>query len=401
MSDTEIILRTVRSAFEVEAEAWDRCADGAGGQRPENPFITHRFITAVEASGSAAPGTGWAPIHLTASDTDGEVIGVLPLYLKSHSQGEYVFDHGWADAFEQAGGLYYPKLQSSIPFTPVAGRRLLARRDHRIAVEYIEQALLSGARQLTMQCGASSLHITFCTAGEWQIGGELKFLQREGRQLHWENAKYGSFDDFLAVLSSRKRKQVRRERSAAAELGLVFETVAGDDIRPEHWDAMWEFYQDTGSRKWGMPYLTREFFDMMHSSMRDDVVLFMARHGARWVAGAWNFRGRDSLFGRYWGCLEFLPMVHFELCYYRAIDYAIEHGLTRVEAGAGGDFKSARGYQPAPTYSLHWISHPGLREAVDQFVGSERLAVRLESEYLTRHGAYRQATDESDGRRAP
>jgi len=370
---------------------WDACAcpEAAAG-RPLDPFTTHRFLSALEDSGSVGPGTGWQPQHLVARLAD-RIIGVMPLYAKSHSQGEYVFDHNWAHAYESAGGDYYPKLQASVPFTPATGRRLLCAAGYE---ETGRAALLQGAVQLVQQAKVSSLHITFCTNEEYDFGGAIGLMQRTGQQFHWQNRGYEDFDGFLASLSSRKRKNIRKERAQARNAECGIREYSGDALKPEHWDAFWRFYQDTGARKWGTPYLTREFFDIVQQTMRDDVVLYLAEDEGRPVAGALNFVGRDCLFGRYWGCLEDVPSLHFEMCYYRAIDYAIAHGLVRVEAGAQGPHKLARGYLPVPVYSLHWVADAGFRDAIARYLEAERAAVDEEIEVLTAYGPFRKQKDE-------
>jgi predicted N-acyltransferase len=375
-SDRLVEIRVIQDIGTIDAAVWDACAapEMAGGGRPLSPFTTHRFLLALERSGSATPATGWAPHHLVAS-VEGRILGVMPLYLKGHSQGEYVFDHSWAHAWERAGGQYYPKLQGAVPFTPATGPRLLARGAEGIEAGTVQAALLRGAISLTERNHISSLHVTFCTEAEYALGGELEMLQRTDQQFHWRDREYGDFDAFLASLSSRKRKQIRKERAQAAASGVRIVPLTGEDLRTAHWDAFWHFYQDTGSRKWGRPYLTREFFDLIHRSMADDILLVMCERDGAWVAGALNFIGRDTLYGRYWGCVEDHPCLHFETCYYQAIDYAIEHGLARVEAGAQGPHKLARGYEPVLTRSLHWIPDPGFRAAVEDYLRHERAAV--------------------------
>ncbi|KEO52644.1 GNAT family N-acetyltransferase [Thioclava pacifica] len=371
---------------EIDESDWNACAcpETGDGQRAFDPFTTHRFLAALEASGSVGPGTGWDARHVVAR-MGGQVIAVAPLYVKSHSQGEYVFDHGWADAYERAGGRYYPKLQCAVPFTPVAGRRLLTLPG---LEEAGRRALLAGMAQIAEGAGVSSIHITFCTEDEAELAEDAGWLHRIGQQFHWINRDYASFDDFLGELSSRKRKALRKERQRAQAFGGEIVQLTGDDIRPEHWDAFWSFYQDTGSRKWGRPYLTRDFFDRLHE-MREDVLLVLAMNGPRPIAGALNLIGREALFGRYWGCIEDQPFLHFELCYHQAVDFAIAHGLSRVEAGAQGEHKLARGYLPVPTHSAHWIAHPGLRRAVADYLEAERAAVDEDIEILTEMGPFR------------
>jgi len=388
---------------QIAPSEWDSCAapECAGGARSDNPFLTWRFLRALEQSGSVGPGTGWIPRHLAARADDGQggggLIGVMPLYAKTHSQGEYVFDHSWAHAFENAGGRYYPKLQCAVPFTPVAGRRILTNPSGPLPQEAALAALAQGAVQLAAQMEVSSLHLTFCTEREWRAGGEMGLLRRQGQQFIWRNRDpatglpFADFEAFLGSLSSRKRKAIRKERREAnANVEVI--AFTGDAIEPEHWDDFWRFYQDTGSRKWGSPYLTREFFDIAHQTMRDDVLLVMARREGRFVAGALNFIGRDALFGRYWGCVEHHPCLHFELCYHRAVDYALAHGLGRVEAGAQGEHKLARGYMPEPTFSLHWIADSGFRRAVAEYLERERRSVEREIEYLAELKPFRRGS---------
>ncbi|MCI4660856.1 MAG: GNAT family N-acetyltransferase [Neomegalonema sp.] len=398
-----ITIRCVQAIAEIDAAQWDACADpgnqasgrqasgrqgsgGHGGRHAQNPFSTHRFLLALEQSGSATAEEGWAPQHLIAEDEAGQILGAMPLYVKTHSQGEYVFDHGWADAFMRAGGDYYPKLQAAVPFTPVTGQRVLL---HPAAPDEIGPALIEAACALARSNHLSSLHITFCTQPEWERFGAAGLLQRQDQQFHFINRGYADFDAFLASLASRKRKQVRKERETAMASGVAVEILTGDDLRPEHWDAFWTFYQDTGSRKWGSPYLTRAFFDIAQATMREDIVLVMARREGRWVAGALNFLGADCLYGRYWGCVEDHPCLHFELCYYQAIDIALARGLDRVEAGAQGAHKLARGYEPVATYSLHWITHPGFRRAIEEYLTHERAAVAEEIEELAQRTPFR------------
>ena len=374
---------------EISETDWNACAcpETVDGQRAFDPFITHRFLAALESSGSVGRGTGWGPMHL-ALRLDGEIAAVAPLYLKSHSQGEYVFDHAWADAYERAGGRYYPKLQSAVPFTPASGRRLLTRPGH----EDCAPLLLRAMAQIVEQHGLSSAHVTFCPEAESAVAQEEGWLHRTGVQFHWENRGYADFDDFLAALSSRKRKAIRKERERARDFGGTIRALTGDQIEPRHWAAMWDFYQDTGSRKWGTPYLTRAFFDAAHA-LRDDVLLILAERDGTPVAGALNFIGRDTLYGRYWGCLEDHAFLHFELCYHQATDWAIAHRLARVEAGAQGEHKLARGYMPVTTHSAHFIAHPGLRRAVADYLDAERDAIAAEIAELTALGPYRSETE--------
>ncbi|OYX23500.1 MAG: GNAT family N-acetyltransferase [Rhodobacterales bacterium 32-66-7] len=347
---------------DIAAPDWDAVAapEQATG-RPLDPFTTHRFLAALEVSGSTGAGSGWQAQPL-ALHQDGRLLAATPLYVKAHSQGEYIFDHGWADALQRAGGRYYPKLQIAVPFTPATGKRFLGP-------EVYCETLLRAAIGVAAQNRLSSVHATFCTPEE--------------------NRGYSGFDDFLAALSSRKRKMIRKERETARSHGLTIRALTGEAIEPRHWDAFWQFYQDTGARKWGTPYLTRKAFDQFHATMRNDMLLVLALKGDRPVAGALNFIGRETLYGRYWGAVEDHPCLHFELCYYQAIDWAIAHGLRRVEAGAQGEHKLARGYLPVETHSLHWIADPGFRTAVDRYLQAERAAVGQEIEVLTAYGPFR------------
>ncbi|WP_457649380.1 GNAT family N-acetyltransferase [Profundibacter sp.] len=375
----QIEIRILSSLADIPADDWDACA-GA-----DDPFTSYRFLRALEDSGSVGAGTGWQPRNLTAW-LDGDLIAAAPCYAKSHSQGEYVFDHSWADAYMRAGGRYYPKLQIAVPFTPVTGRRLLVRDGFS---QVGQAALIQGAVQLAAENGLSSLHVTFCTQAEAEAGKAMGLMHRTGSQFHWVNDGYDSFDSFLASLSSRKRKNLRRERRQAQDFGGTIHMLTGDQITPEHMATFWEFYQDTGARKWGTPYLTRAFFDIAHETLCDNILLVMAERNGRWVAGALNFIGADTLYGRYWGCTEHHPALHFELCYYRAIDFAIEQGLGRVEAGAQGEHKLARGYLPVATHSLHWIADEGFRGAVAQFLEHEREAVDEDIGIMTSYGPFK------------
>ncbi|SFE32748.1 GNAT family N-acetyltransferase [Roseivivax sediminis] len=377
------------SLASIGQDTWDACAcpEAAEGGRPNDPFTTYRFLKALEDSGSVGPGTGWDPHYLTA-EMDGEVIACAPLYAKGHSQGEYIFDHSWAHAFERAGGRYYPKLQIAVPFTPATGRRFLTKPGYE--AEGIS-ALIQGAVQLAANNKISSVHATFCTEEEAEAGEEIGLMRRVTQQFHWLNRGYSDFDAFLAELSSRKRKTIRKERRTANDFGGTIETLTGDDLKTRHWDAFWEFYQDTGARKWGAPYLTRKFFHIAQEVLRDDIALVMASRDGAYIAGALNFIGRDALYGRYWGCTEHHSCLHFEACYYRAIDFAIARGLGRVEAGAQGEHKLARGYLPAECHSLHWIGDEGFAEAVARYLEAERQAVDEDIEILTAFGPFRKA----------
>jgi len=368
---------------DIAAPDWDAVAapEQASG-RPLDPFTTHRFLAALESSGSTGTGSGWQAQPL-ALYHDGRLLAATPLYVKAHSQGEYIFDHGWADALQRAGGRYYPKLQIAVPFTPATGKRFLGPAEY-------HETLLRAAIGVAAQNRLSSLHATFCTSEEAEaLAGVEGTLHRVTQQFHWANRAYAGFDDFLADLSSRKRKMIRKERETAQGHGLTIRALTGDAIEPRHWDAFWQFYQDTGSRKWGTPYLTRKAFDQFHATMRNDMLLVLAFKGERPVAGALNFIGRETLYGRYWGCVEDYPCLHFELCYYQAIDWAIAQGLSQVEAGAQGEHKLARGYLPVETHSLHWIADPAFRKAVARYLEAERQAVGQEIEVLTAYGPFR------------
>ncbi len=387
MAGQEITVTLHSNLADIGAEVWDSCAcpEATTDGRPEDPFTSFRFLHALEESGSVGPGTGWQPQYLLA-EQDGVPIACAPLYAKSHSQGEYIFDHNWAHAYERAGGRYYPKLQMAVPFTPVTGRRLLAKPGCEAAGQ---AALVQGAIEVAGRYGLSSLHITFCTTDEMRAGEQMGLLRRASQQFHWLNHDYADFETFLTSLSSRKRKAIRKERAQAQAFGGEIRALTGDQIEPHHWDAVWTFYQDTGTRKWGSPYLNRRFFEIAHETMRDDILLILAERDGQPVAGALNFIGRSALYGRYWGCTEHHPCLHFELCYYQAIDFAISHSLSRIEAGAQGEHKLARGYLPVETCSLHWIGDPGLSEAVAQYLEAERGAIEDDIEILTRYGPFK------------
>lgn len=384
--DTAITIDLLSSLSQIDAAEWDACACPDDG-RPADPFTTYRFLDALEQSGSVGAGSGWQPRYLVARN-DEQAIAVAPMYAKGHSQGEYIFDHNWAHAYENAGGAYYPKLQIAAPFTPATGRRFLTRPGWE-AVGL--SALIQGAVQIAADNDLSSLHVTFCTEDEAIAGEKIGLMRRWSQQFHWVNDGYGSFDDFLASLSSRKRKNIRKERERAQNFGGEIVALTGDDLRPEHWDAFWHFYQDTGARKWGTPYLTRDFFDRAQETMADDMLLCLAMRDGQPVAGALNFIGAETLYGRYWGCVEDHPCLHFELCYYQAIDFAIAHGLGRVEAGAQGGHKLARGYLPVATHSLHWVRDAGFAEAIARYLKAERDAVDEEIEVLTKYGPFKRA----------
>ncbi|RSV13619.1 N-acetyltransferase [Sphingomonas sp. ABOLF] len=366
---TAITARIAEGVLSIPAADWDACA-GTG-----NPFLSHGFLAALERSGSVGGRSGWQPLPVVVDGADGRPAAIAPAYAKAHSQGEYVFDHAWADAWERAGGDYYPKLQVAVPFTPVPGPRLLLRDSARAP------ALIAALETLTRQNGLSSAHATFVDSEElprWQAAG---WLMRAGTQFHWENQGYAGFDDFLGALASRKRKAIRKERAAAVE-GLTIRHLAGAEISEAHWDAFWAFYQDTGSRKWGQPYLTRSFFPLLSEALGDRVLLILAYRGDQPIAGALNLVGADALYGRYWGAVEEVPFLHFELCYYQAIEAAIARGLKRVEAGAQGEHKLARGYAPVTTWSAHYLPDPNFRRAVAEYLEREREAVVHEQEYL-------------------
>ena len=374
--------RILHGIGELDRDAWNRCANPRGA--PYNPFLAHEFLSALEDSGSAAPHAGWQPFHLALQQGDA-LLGVAPLYLKGHSQGEYVFDHAWADAWHRAGGRYYPKLQGSVPFTPATGRRALAADQE----PDIERALLGACAQVAERIQVSSLHFTFMPESQWRLAGELGFLQRMDRQYHWHNPGYDSFDAFLADLSAKKRKNLKRERREALAGGLTVEWLTGTDLREAHWDAFHRFYLDTGARKWGAPYLTRTFFSLIGEALAPRILLVLCRRGRRWIAGALNFIGDDALYGRNWGCIEDHRFLHFELCYYQAIEFAIARKLARVEAGAQGPHKLARGYLPQATYSAHWIADPGLRAAVARFLSEERDCARQDIRWAEGHSPFK------------
>jgi predicted N-acyltransferase len=373
--------RLIDGMNEVQPAQWDALANPP--DQPANPFVSHAFLSALEESGSVAVETGWQPAHIIVENKNA-IIGAAPMYVKNHSYGEYVFDHAWAQAFERAGGEYYPKLQVAVPFTPVTGPRLLTG-GNAIAREALAQAMMAFAKRLEV----SSLHITFPTEDEARALAAQGFLQRHDQQFHWHNENYPDFAAFLAALSSIKRKNLRRERTQARANGIDVEWVTGSDLKERHWDAFFAFYMDTGSRKWGSPYLTRKFFSLVGQNMADQTLLVMAKRNGRYIAGALNFIGGDTLYGRNWGAIEHHPFLHFELCYYQAIEFAIAKGLKVVEAGAQGAHKLARGYLPARTHSLHWIAHAGLRDAVARYLKEERRAVAQDMEALAEHAPFR------------
>jgi len=382
-----IAIKVIDSLSDVNAKDWDACAGG------DDPFVTHAFLSALEDSGSAAPETGWASRHLIITEGEsGRLAAVAPFYVKNHSYGEYVFDWAWADAYSRAGGRYYPKALSAVPFTPVSGRRLLVRSSAPEPLRSeLAAALASGMIELARQLNLSSVHVNFTSEEEWELLGRAGFLLRIGEQFHWRNAGYQTFDDFLRSLTSRKRKAIVRERREVAESGVVLKTLSGSGITERHWDAFYDFYRDTSDRKWGEAYLTRDFFSLLGERMGENVVLVVAEQeaGGEAVAGALNLKGRDTLYGRYWGCRENYKFLHFEACYYQAIDYAIRNGLSRIEAGAQGPHKIQRGYLPNRTYSCHWIADPGLRDAVANFLDHERLAIDAEITELASRSPYK------------
>ena len=373
------------SVSDIARADWDRLANPQGAEF--NPLVSHDFFRCLEESGSATARTGWAGRHLVMQDEAGAITGIAPCYRKSHSQGEYVFDYGWADAFQRAGGRYYPKLQCSVPFTPVTGSRLHA------ATPQDRAMLADGLIALCAEEKASSVHITFLPEEDWQAIGGGRWLQRNDIQFHWHNPGYASFDDFLASLSSQKRKNIRKERASVAAAGITLECVTGSDLKEHHWDAFFDFYMDTGARKWGTPYLNREFFSLIGEAMAEHILLVMATRGGRMIAGALNFIGSHALYGRNWGALEHHPNLHFETCYYQAIDFAIGRKLARVEAGAQGGHKLARGYLPQKTFSLHYLAHPGLSRAVADYLEDERSEIDHHKDALAAHSPFRQEQD--------
>ena len=408
MKSNELRLRVIPALTEVSAAAWDACAnprvengvelprEASQASTPEakqvsqastyNPFISHAFLKSLEDSGSATARTGWQPQHLIAEGPGDTIVGVVPCYLKSHSQGEYVFDRGWAEAYERAGGEYYPKLQVSVPFTPATGPRLLVPPGPN--AETIRQGLVTGLLELCRRNDASGIHATFLSESEGQLLAARGFLSRTDQQFHWANAGYATFEAFLEALAARKRKAIRRERRDAVANGITVHRLTGRDLTEEAWDAFFDFYMETGSRKWGRPYLTREFYSLIGERMADQVLLVMAKRAGRWIAGAINFIGSDALYGRHWGAIEHHPFLHFEICYYQAIEFAIERGL-RVEAGAQGEHKLARGYMPVTTHSAHYIADAGLRRAIADYLKRERAYVEAAGEELAAAGPFR------------
>ncbi len=398
----DLQISVASSLAAVEAARWDACANPVGvepssglpaGQRERhNPFLSHAFLHALEVSGCVGGRSGWQPTHVLVEAPDGRLCAAAPAYVKSHSQGEYVFDHGWADAFERAGGRYYPKLQVSVPFTPVTGRRLLVAPGEDSA----ESSLRDGLEALRQRVGASSIHATFLTRPEWEALGEAGYLQRTDQQFHFANEGYADFEGFLAALASRKRKMIRRERKDALANGITVERVTGRDLTEAHWDAFYAFYMDTGSRKWGRPYLNRRFFSTIGQTMPERILLVLAKRAGRYIAGAINFIGDDALYGRNWGAIEEHPFLHFEVCYYQAIDFALAHGLSRVEAGAQGEHKLARGYCAVPTYSAHRIADPRLSHAIADYLKRERAHMAEALDVYGEHTPFRHAEAEQE-----
>ncbi len=371
-----LVAKIINSLNDVSKAAWDACAGDS------NPFLSYDFLQSLETSGCVQAETGWQPQHIILfhSDNEDDLLAVMPLYLKSHSQGEYVFDHGWADAYERAGGRYYPKFQSSIPFTPATASKLLIKNNS--DAQHMSEALISTAVQFTRNAEISSLHLTFVPEHEVEAYKKMGLLVRNDQQFHWFNKDYKTFDDFLNALSSRKRKQIKKERRGALESGIKIHHFTGDALCEEHWDAFFDFYVDTGNRKWGQPYLNRQFFSEISSKMADKIILMMCERGGVYIAGALNFLGEDTIYGRHWGCIEDHPFLHFETCYYQAIEYAIAHNLKCVEAGAQGPHKIARGYKPTKTYSAHYLRDEGFHKAVDNFLQMETREVDAHIDYL-------------------
>ncbi|MDR6102469.1 putative N-acyltransferase [Agrobacterium larrymoorei] len=394
MSD-EYTIRVAQSFKDIAPESWNTLSGASRSAiaAPYNPFISHAFLSSLEDSGSATAKTGWLGQHLLLERSDGELMGAVPGYLKNHSRGEYVFDQGWADAFERAGGRYYPKLQCSVPFTPATGPRLLTTG---LDAAAFQQVLASGLQQVTEKLGISSAHVTFANEDEIETLEDEGFLHRTDQQFHFINEGYRDHTDFLDALSSRKRKTLKKERRAALENGIEIDWLTGSDLTEDIWDQFFTFYMDTGSRKWGKPYLTRAFYSLIGERMADDILLVMAKREGKYVAGAINFIGGDALYGRHWGCVEDHPFLHFEVCYHQAIDFALSKGLKRVEAGAQGEHKLARGYTPVTTHSAHYIAHPGLRHAIADYLERERSEVEQINDYLEDHSPFRKGERQED-----
>lgn len=394
MSD-EYTIRVAQSFKDIAPESWNSLSGASRlpSVTPYNPFISHAFLSSLEESGSATAKTGWLGQHLLLERSDGRLMGAVPGYLKNHSRGEYVFDQGWADAFERAGGRYYPKLQCSVPFTPATGPRLLTTG---LDAAAFQQVLASGLQQVTEKLGISSAHVTFANGDEIEALEDEGFLHRTDQQFHFINEGYRDHSDFLDALSSRKRKTLKKERRSALENGIEIDWLTGSDLTEDIWDQFFTFYMDTGSRKWGKPYLTRAFYSLIGERMADDILLVMAKREGKYVAGAINFIGGDALYGRHWGCIEDHPFLHFEVCYHQAIDFALSKGLKRVEAGAQGEHKLARGYTPVTTHSAHYIAHPGLRHAIADYLERERSEVEQINDYLEDHSPFRKGERQED-----
>ena len=388
---TNIKVSLIKNIKEIDPNIWDSCAcpEVKNGSRPIDPFTTFRFLSALEESKSVGEGTGWIPHYLLAKNS-GVVVAVMPLYLKSHSQGEYIFDHNWAQAYTQAGGRYYPKFQIAVPFTPVSGRRILAKPGMEMVAG---SALIEAAKKIAKDNNVSSIHLTFCTEKEAGRSQKWDLLDRKNLQYHWTNRGYENFDHFLGHLSSRKRKALKKERRTALEFGGKIYQLTGNDITPDLWDSFWNFYQDTGERKWGTPYLTRSFFDIMQENMREDILLVVAKREQKPIAAALNFIGRDSLYGRYWGCNEDHSCLHYELCYYQAIEYAIWNKLRTVEAGAQGEHKVARGYLPTMTNSMHWFLNEDFSKAVEKYLIEEKLIMDDQYTQILKEGPFKQVLE--------
>ena len=398
MSKPEIKIKIVETLLSINEIDWDACAapEEADGKRPFDPFTTYRFLRTLEESGSVGKSTGWHPYYILALRGN-DLLGCAPMYVKTHSQGEYIFDHAWANAYERAGGRYYPKVQVAVPFTPVPGKRLLAKKENQ---ELVFPILIEGIKSFVAKNNLSSVHITFCSLEEFERGGGLGLLKRTSSQFHWKNDNYKNFQDFLDALSSRKRKNIRKERDRAKSFGGKIVRYTGTEITEKHWDAFWDFYLDTGNRKWGQPYLTRNFFEIAGKKLGKELLMILAEVDGNPIAGALNFIGQDALFGRYWGCTESYSNLHFEICYYQAIEYAIENSLSRVEAGAQGEHKLARGYMPNHTYSLHWINNRNFSTAVAQYLDEERKAVGQEMEILSDYGPFKDLNIEEKNEQA-
>ncbi len=385
-----LTIRIENSLAAISPESWSRLAGASkslDAALPYNPFLSHAFLSALEESGSATAKTGWLGHHLLLENEDGSLVGAIPGYLKSHSQGEYVFDHGWADAFERAGGRYYPKLQCSVPFTPATGPRLLVGAG--FDRDAMQSTLAAGLQEVTRQLGISSAHVTFVPEEEIDVFEAAGYLHRTDQQFHFINEGYADHDAFLETLASRKRKALKKERRAALENGISIDWLTGRELTEDIWDQFFDFYMDTGGRKWGRPYLTRSFYSLIGERMADDILLVMAKRDGHYIAGAINFIGGETLYGRHWGCIEDHPYLHFEVCYHQAIDFALAKGLKRVEAGAQGEHKLARGYLPVTTHSMHYVSHPGLRRAIADYLERERRDVEDMSGYLNEHSPFR------------